>query len=178
MLGLQTPSSVLVEPVHFYEPRTELSTAHLRALSTVHRGLSVGPLRTHCQHQTCFHRLHRPSSLEDWPGGAKLLCPAVTSLVLVLSVESRDCRFARPSFKLSHCFKALLRRFGALPHPSRVPVLALFLFRRGSTVSRVASHRFRSLPLLRSVLFVCGFPWVCTVGTCSPCLFMASTKIG
>ena len=38
-------------------------------------------------------------------GGQSLLCPAVASLVLVLLVEFQDCCFARPSFKLSHCFK-------------------------------------------------------------------------
>lgn len=36
MLGLQTPASVLAEPVRFSEPRTELSTARLSALGEVH----------------------------------------------------------------------------------------------------------------------------------------------
>lgn len=124
--------------------------------------------------------LHRPNQEEQ-----SLLGPAVTSLVLVLSVESRDCCSARFLSSLAivsrdhpRLCSLLLRRFGALPHPSRVPCSCGFCSEVALLVSRVASHWFRSLLLLRSVVFICGFPWVYTVGTCSSCLLMASTKIG
>lgn len=105
--------------------------------------------------------------------GQSLLRPAATSLVLALLVQFRDCCFARPAFRLSHCFEVPatlcslgLRRFGVLPRPSRLclllkavpPVLTWFLFRSGFTcvIQELASSQKCGFRLWIPLSLHCG----------------------